>query len=54
MDALSVRDQLVEGFRGFIKSFGGVRDPRLAAVRDDALASGLFWPEPHGNLFWEL
>lgn len=46
MDAFHLRDQLVEGFRGYIKSFVDVRDPRLRPVRDDALASGLFWPEP--------
>lgn len=46
MDAFHLRDQLVEGFRGYIKSFVDVRDHRLREVRDDALASGLFWPEP--------
>lgn len=46
MDAFYIRDQLVEGFRSYIRSFVDVRDERLKAVRDDALSSGLFWPEP--------
>ncbi len=46
MDAFLIRDQLVEGFRSYIRSFVDIRDERLRAVRDEALTSGLFWPEP--------
>ncbi len=46
MDAFHIRDQLVDGFRTYIKSFVDVRDERMRAVRDEALTSGLFWPEP--------
>jgi superfamily II DNA/RNA helicase/very-short-patch-repair endonuclease/ribosomal protein L37AE/L43A len=46
MDAFRIRDDLVDGFRSYIRSFVDVRDPRMREVRDGALDSGLFWPEP--------
>ncbi len=46
MDAFALRDELIAGFRDYTKSFVDVRDERLRAIRDEALDSGTFWPEP--------
>lgn len=46
MDAFRIRDDLVDGFRSYIKSFVDVRDARMREVRDGALDVGLLWLEP--------
>ena len=46
MDVFDLRDELIQAFQSYIRSFVDIRDERLRAVREEALGSGVFWPEP--------
>jgi ATP-dependent helicase YprA (DUF1998 family)/very-short-patch-repair endonuclease len=45
MNVFSLRNQLVDDYSAYIKSFINIRDQRIKKYVDEQLASGLLWPE---------
>jgi len=46
MDVFRVRDQLIESYEAYMRSFLRIRDPRIVAKVDEGLAAGVLWPHP--------
>ncbi|HCK78484.1 MAG TPA: DEAD/DEAH box helicase, partial [Actinobacteria bacterium] len=46
MDAFKVRDGIVADFEQFVSSFVTIKDPRVRAEVEEAIDSGLLWPDP--------
>ncbi len=46
MDVFDFRDQLVNDYRDYTKSFVDIRDQRIRKHIDDALDAGQLWPDP--------
>jgi len=46
MDVFDLRDQLIEDYSRFVRSFINIRDERIADYVDRELQDGALWPEP--------
>lgn len=46
MNAFALRDQLINDYSAYIKSFITIQDPRINDTVESELRSGLLWPEP--------
>ncbi len=46
MNVFQLRDQLIEDYAGYIRSFIRIRDTRIQEYVDDQLKKGLLWPDP--------
>ena len=46
MDAFSLRNQVIEDYAEFVRSFVTIKDERIASKVKDELDSGLLWPDP--------
>jgi ATP-dependent helicase YprA (DUF1998 family)/very-short-patch-repair endonuclease len=46
MDVFDLRDQLIEDYSRFVRSFINMRDERIADYVDHELQDGALWPEP--------
>lgn len=46
MNIFTFRNQLIEGYASYIRSFIRIRDERLKSFIEEQLRSGILWPEP--------
>lgn len=46
MDVFALRERLIADYGAYISSFYHIRDPRIHAVVEEAIGSGLLWPDP--------
>ena len=50
MDVFNLRDGLIDAYKNYATSFMRIRDPRVSAHVDAALADGRLWPNPQIGL----
>jgi hypothetical protein len=46
MNVFQLRDRVIEDYRGYVRSFLKMADPRVAAFVDARLDEGALWPDP--------
>jgi ATP-dependent helicase YprA (DUF1998 family) len=46
MDVFTLRDQVLDDYQAYIRSFLNVRDPDIAALVERELGGGHLWPKP--------
>lgn len=46
MQVFELRDRLIQDYEGFVRGFVQIRNDRIRQKVDDAIRSGLLWPDP--------
>lgn len=46
MQVFELRDRLIQDYEGFVRGFVQIRNERISQKVDDAIRSGLLWPDP--------
>ncbi len=46
MNIFDFRDQLIDDYASYIKSFIQIRDPQISSYVQQKLQEGVLWPEP--------
>jgi hypothetical protein len=46
MNVFSLRDRVIEDYRGYVQSFLRIADPRIAEFVAGWLDEGALWPDP--------
>ena len=46
MNVFRLRDNLIDDYSGYIRSFINIRDERIGRLVDEHLNAGMLWPDP--------
>lgn len=46
MQVFELRDRITQDYEGFVRGFVQIRNERIRQEVDDAIRSGLLWPDP--------